>query len=173
MGLSRSAKSMSLLLVAAASIYLTAGNAVAAQIFNFDYSGSTYQGNGTFTTNGIGSPYQLSGITGTANGKAISGLSPYASSDNTLFYPSTGLGHYVDYAGISFTTVGGPAFNIFFDPVAGKYGVGDSVNYSGNIPTNSSTIVNFSVSQVPEPTSIALFGLGMLGFAVSRRKSAK
>ena len=41
-------------------------------------------------------------------------------------------------------------------------------DYDGSIDN-----VTFNAAQVPEPASIALLGLGLLGFAASRRRSAK
>jgi hypothetical protein len=49
--------------------------------------------------------------------------------------------------------------------------VGTSVN-SGALG-NHFFNVQANISEVPEPASLAIFGLGMIGFAVSRRKSVK
>lgn len=76
-----------------------------ALVFDFSYSGGSgsgaVSGSGTFTTGSKGSPYTVTGITGVANGFAITGLSSYASADQLLYDPGSS---YVDFSGISFST---------------------------------------------------------------------
>src|SRR5258708_36363300 len=61
--------------------------------FDFSYSAldGSFSGHGDFITGKIGSPYLVTGVTGTAiNGNAsssITGVSTFASADNLLFFP--------------------------------------------------------------------------------------
>jgi hypothetical protein len=48
---------------------------------------------------------------------------------------------------------------------------GNYTSFQG--PSDSVVLDNLGTVAVPEPATIALFGLGLLGFAISRRKSRK
>lgn len=131
-------------------------------------------GSGTFETGALaGGTYALTGITGTANGLAITGLSDYASADN-LLYPTA---PFVDVSGISFHTSGGPDWNLAF--LSGGF---NGINFDGQVAVNSNLdpgtglahfeAINLSVAAVPEPESYAMLlaGLGLMAFLARRRK---
>ena len=71
-----------------------------ATTFNFNYSDGVvvHSGSGQFfaTEEGVTNVYDLTGITGVADGAAITGLSLYAGADNKLYFPGSappGLEH--------------------------------------------------------------------------------
>jgi hypothetical protein len=92
-----------------AALLLSCGFVASAHalVFDFSYSGGSgkgaVSGSGEFITSSTGSPYTVTGVTGLANGQAITGVSNYASADNLLYDPAS---HYVDFQGISFATKG-------------------------------------------------------------------
>jgi hypothetical protein len=141
-----------------------------AVTFDFSYSSTNtpgLSGSGEFFATLVsGSEYQLTGITGFGgnNNLAITGLSGYAAADNLLFYPTQ---PYVDFGGISFTTFGGDAWNIYWN---GYYGLLDSNTNPGGSP--NSVVIDFAVTQTPIPAAFPLFaaGLGALGLFGRYRK---
>jgi hypothetical protein len=103
-------------LALAAALPLSCGLVASAQalVFDFSYSGGSgknaVSGSGEFITSSTGSPYTVTGVTGVANGFAITGVTyAYAGADNLLYVPGS---HYVDFSGISFTTANHDAWGI-------------------------------------------------------------
>lgn len=120
---------------------------------------------GTFTATQVSSGvYQVTGITGTFDGAAITGLSSYANADNELFFPAQPN---VDFQGISFLTSLG-AVNLFSN--SGYFEVKsivDPVGYYFN-----GTPISLNVSATPLPDGLPLFatGLALIGMMAWWRK---
>jgi hypothetical protein len=129
-----------------------------------------------------GGVYDVTSITGTRNGVAVTGLAVYAGEDNEVYTTPP----YVDYPGLAYSVVGGSVFNVYYDTstsdsyacgaagyceigpgVAGTTGLGPPVDSIGPVAT-------FTLTVVPEPASWAMIMLGFaaLGFA-SYRASRK
>ena len=170
----RSKQSLRPLLAGCVAVALTAiaPSASANNIFDWSYTdGGSNVGNGTFTTSSSGNPFTVLGVTGTADGNTITGLSLYAGADNLLYDPGTANPGYVDFGGISFTTTG-DTYNIGGSYTAGQYVLNDSgLDPSGYpYPQAGSYIISFSVSEVPEPATLGLLGLGLAGVGFMRRR---
>ncbi len=151
--------------------------ATSAQAMVFDFSITSANGNasGQFTTAGGTSPYLVTGVTGTVDGFAITGLVSYGGNDNLLYQP----GNYVDRAGLAFAA-NGKDYNIFaITPTpAGNYGFCVSTvepsctgSEADNAPKATFTLTT-AVSAVPEPSTWAMMILGFcgLGFLAYRRR---
>jgi hypothetical protein len=110
-----------------------------------------------------GQKYAISTVDGTVNHMA--------------WYDGYGNGAYLPLTN-SYGSGGSLAENFFIDVGAFGYtGMGDFSAYVGGdratFGGGAFNHVFVSATHVPEPDSIALFGLGLAGFAFARRKSAK
>ena len=121
-------------------------------------------------TNGA---YTVTAISGERDGFAITGLSAYAASDQLLF----AVDPYFDLSGISFTTTqtdtsGNPlAYNLFTS--SGYFELASAVDPVGYPNNGVAFAAGFSVTDVPEPVSITLLGVGMIGMGAVRRRQAQ
>ena len=103
-------------------IATTAGIAVlglqpaSAEVFDWSYSGtipSPVTASGTLDATPIGGGvYDVTSISGTRNGVAITGPTAYAAQDNRVYITAP----HVDYHGLAYTIADGTAFNVFYDP---------------------------------------------------------
>ncbi len=143
--------------------------AAQARVWDFSYSGGGETGSGTFITGNAGSPFTITGISGTADGSTITGLSSYAGSDQLLYI---GGPYYADFGGISFATAAGIDYNLTNYP-DGLNNVTNSVVNPGGVPC-CTTSIEMTVASVPEPSTWAMTllgfaGLGYAGYRTSRK----
>jgi len=147
---------------------LAAPLAANALVWNWSYSGTLdtgapmIGGGGTLVTGDpvSGSPnyFLITGIAGTYEGSLITALSSpesFGGNDNWLLDDGTQL----DYLGMSFTA-NGVEHNFYWNPELGTYrdlNVAD-ISFSA------------SLASVPEPDTMALLSLGLVGVLLSRRR---
>ncbi|MDD2860573.1 MAG: PEP-CTERM sorting domain-containing protein [Acidiphilium sp.] len=148
---------------AAALFTILAAQGVAhAGVFDFDYAGVLFGTStavdvvGTLTTAGTSST--ITGITGTDNGAAITGLTTFQGSDNLLTYPANPS--YFDFSGLGFTTANLSA-NIYYNVLGNVYEDSNGATVTGG---------SLTVTPVPEPGSLLVLGTGLLGLALVMRK---
>lgn len=129
----------------------------------------------TLTTDGYGSGYEITGVTGTRDGIAVAGLSSAFSADQLLFFPS---GPFFDYGGFTYDTgaAGNPAYGVYWanadrvrtDP--GSYLECFAAGCGFGTVGDNNIITSLKVTAVPEPDSyvLTLAGLLFLGFTAHR-----
>jgi hypothetical protein len=126
-------------------------------------------GSGTLTANEVGQDLEVTGVTGTIAGSAITGLlavGTLESNDDLLFPTSTLL----DTKGLGFVDAAGVAFDIFSFFAPGS--VVTPGNNFGEISSLGFGVGTFDLTAVPEPTSIALVGMGLFGLGLLRQRRA-
>lgn len=145
----------------------------------FGINGSTVTASGTLTANSLGSGvYQVISITGSRNGVALTGLTTYAGEDNLVYNPSP----FLDYSGLAFTDANGFAYNVFYDTsttdvyncgFVGYCEIGPGTPGTSGLgpPRDPVSSIAFTLTQVPEPSSLVLLGSGILGLAGLIRRS--
>ena len=169
--------------IAVAAFTFGMGQAAANTIFNFNFSSASASGSGTLTAedNGDGSFTAISGEgteifgstpelltlifnpNGTANALSPTGAYIY---DNQLLPLSNPM---LLIGGLLFGTAGGAEINIW-GTTANNY---QFSRFQGSFNTLGDSTEFTLTRAVPEPGSITLLGLGLLGFVAIRRKLGK
>jgi len=162
-----------LLKVGFALVLLTFATAAFASSVNFSYGdGSNLFVQGTLTGPFGGGVFTATSATGTYNGSPISLVAPGvdgAFSYNNLVYFPPVSGYFLDLYGLVFNVAGLGDVNLCASTGCGGFdGYTNISNFGGYAYTNVTATFD---SPTPEPTTLLMFGSGIVGFAgVLRRK---
>lgn len=164
-----------LLGAAAAALALAAGSANAAT-YELQFTGTDVSGDVFAQTTGSNVTAIWGSVSDSDVGPAsfaITGLSPYASSDNTLSASSP----HVTFGGLSFSTAGGGDYNLADLGGYGGYSyvlLSSMLNPGGGVQSVGMTAVTLEVSAVSEPANMMLMLAGVVGLAgLARRRAAR
>jgi hypothetical protein len=157
--------------VALGAALIVAGSA-SAKVYDFSFTDAANDtASGQFTTADANASTTVTGITGTFDTFAITGLSPYAGSDQVL---TTGAAPNFDFGGISFSVANGNDYNLTDAQDLPLGSLLSSANDPGGNGIAPVALTSFTLSAVPEPATwgMMLMGFGGLGVAMrnSRRK---
>lgn len=166
-----------ILVACAAALVLS--TAARAGTYELTFTGEGVSGDVFATTSGSGSTQTVTGISGWVTDAevgpgtfVITGLDGYAAATN-LFYTTS---PFVDFGGLSFTTVSGGEFNL---GLGGSGATGQVLNASvidpvGYVGVPGSTDLVMTATTVPEPANLALMTAGLLGLiGMTRRRGAR
>ncbi len=182
MKLSNVLKKLGAVGVAVAALTIGIGQA-AATVITFNFSSSYSSGSGTLnaTDNGNGSYTAISGF-----GNETIGLNNYLLTlifnPNGTFQFSNGtyiFDNQVVPAGNPLILNGGLLFSSTNGGgMINLYSTGPNSYYyssalAGGSIYNPGVLASFEVTSVPEPATLTLFGIGLIGMAVARRRSRK
>jgi hypothetical protein len=145
-------------------IAASATNASASILWDFSFADAGGDvASGQFITGNVGSPYQVTGISGVFDGQTIISLDGgYGGPDNELFVPPA----YVDSAGISFDLGAGPISQVNVWWNGAQYELDLNPPDSAGSGPDAGPLTSFTVTETPLPSTwtMLLIGFSALGF---------